>query len=816
MAVNISSDTEMPVIRNLRDFDQASGNALERAVFNHRVLVLLMFLITSVFLGYHATQLRANGSFEDMLPSSHPYMRNFLEHREDLSNLGNRVAIAVENTSGDIYDPEYLEVLRKVTDTIMVTKGVSRGWAKSLWLPTVRWTDIVEEGYAGGPVMPDDFDGSPALMTQLKRNVERAHLTGNLVAADLKSSMVVVPLLSMDPDTGQPLDYHELSNTLEEKVRALETGNVKIHIVGFAKLVGDLIDGLRQVMSFFAIAAVLAGIIVFVYTRCLRTTLLLVAVAALGVLWMLGLVELLGFTMDPYSILVPFLVFAIGLSHGAQKMNGIMIDIAHGTHAYVAARYTFRRLFMAGLTALLANVVGFAVLAVVDIPVIRNLALTTSIGVAVLIFTKLLLIPVALSYLGVSASAAERRLRLETEPRPLRWYDLEQFIRFTDKKWAYAAVVTAAVVAGVGYCISRDLQVGDLGAGAPELWPDSRYNRDLAFITKNYGMASDQLAVIVKTEKDGALQPENLLDMERLGWRLQQVRGVQAVMSLAELVPRINMAQFEASPKWMTIPRNQNAGAAVHTVWSSTGAGLVNVDYSVMPVIAYLSDHRAQTLERVLAEVEDFAREYDSDHIRFLPVAGNAGIEAVTNIVVRQAHAQMLGLLYAAVVLLCFITLCSWRAVLVALIPLIITAIICEALMVKLDIGLKVATLPVHALGVGVGVDYALYLLSIQLGLQRQGASLREAYAGAIRFTGRVVALVGITMAVGVVTWIWSPIKFQADMGLLLTFMFLWNMLGALLLIPALSCFLLRGEGVGARRAADATTGKPVASGRDS
>jgi predicted RND superfamily exporter protein len=162
----------------------------------------------------------------------------------------------------------------------------------------------------------------------------------------------------------------------------------------------------------------------------------------------------------------------------------------------------------------------------------------------------------------------------------------------------------------------------------------------------------------------------------------------------------------------------------------------------------------------------------------------------------------MLMLVYGAVVLLCFITFRSWRAVVVALIPLLITSSICEALMVWLGIGIKVATLPVIALGVGVGVDYALYILSIQLMLQRAGVSLSTAYRMSLEFTGKIVALVGITMAAGVVTWAWSPIKFQADMGILLTFMFLWNMVGALVLIPALSHFLLRRHG-----AADALHG---------
>ena len=177
----------------------------------------------------------------------------------------------------------------------------------------------------------------------------------------------------------------------------------QIHVIGFAKLIGDLIDGLLQVMMFFGIAALIATAIIYAYTRCVRSTALVIACSLVAVVWQLGLVALFGFELDPFSILVPFLVFAIGVSHGAQKMNGIMQDIGRGTHRLVAARYTFRRLFLAGLTALLADAVGFAVLMVIDIPVIKDLALTASIGVAVLIFTNLILLPVLLSYTGVSA-----------------------------------------------------------------------------------------------------------------------------------------------------------------------------------------------------------------------------------------------------------------------------------------------------------------------------------------------------------------------------------------------------------------------------
>ena len=275
-----------------------------------------------------------------------------------------------------------------------------------------------------------------------------------------------------------------------------------------------------------------------------------------------------------------------------------------------------------------------------------------------------------------------------------------------------------------GYAVSTQLKIGDLDPGAPELRADSRYNRDNAYITAHYTLSSDTFAVIVKTAKEGCLKYPTLVEADRLAWSLQQVPGVQTTVALTNAVRQITAGSNEGSPKWLTIARNQdvlNYGAQQASV---NNPDLFNTDCSVMPVIAYLSDHRAETLDRVVAAADQFAAEHSTEDRKFLLAAGSAGIEAATNIVVRKAWVQMLLLVYAAVIVLCFITFRSWRAVVVAVVPLVITSVLCEALMVALGIGVKVATLPVIALGVGIGVDYALYLLSVQLAQQRAGVPL--------------------------------------------------------------------------------------------
>ncbi len=781
------------VVMRLEDFDRESGSRIERLLFNHRLVVVALCALATLLLAWQIGGLRLNAAFEKMIPTQHAYIANFLDNRAQLAGVGNTLRIAVESTDGSIFTPEYLDTLRKLTDELFLFPEVDRPFMKSLWTPAVRWTGVTEDGLDGGPVIPDDYDGSAESVEQVRLNVERSGEIGQLVAGNFASSIILVPLQEARADGTGRIDYGDLGQRLEELRQRYDGQHVRIHITGFAKVVGDLIDGLRQVALFFLLAIGICTAVLYWYTRCVRSTVLVVACSVVAVVWLLGLLPTLGYELDPYSVLVPFLVFAIGMSHGAQKMNGIMQDIGRGTHKLVAARFTFRRLILAGVTALLADAVGFAVLMVIRIEVIQDLAVTASIGVAVLIFTNLVLLPILLSYTGVSPEAARRSLKaelLEAADSAHRKHPFWAFLDlFTQRKWAGIAVAVAAVMGVAGLVLSFQLKIGDTDPGAPELRADSRYNRDNSYIVANYAAGSDVYIVMVKTPQYGCAAYDTLMGVDALELALQQLPGVESTKSLAGLAKVSAAGMNEGSLKWYEVPRSQGVLNAIIT---RAPREMFNQNCDLLTVYAYLKDHKADTLASVVDAVETFAAQYGNGEVRYLNAAGNAGIEAATNIVVRQANREMLLLVYAAVTVLAFITFRSWRAVLCAVLPLALTSVLCEALMVWLNIGVKVATLPVIALGVGIGVDYALYVMTVTLARMRDGMSLSEAYYKALTFTGKVVVLTGITLGIAVATWAFSPIKFQADMGILLAFMFIWNMLGALILLPALGHFLLR------------------------
>ncbi|WP_160490857.1 RND family transporter [Pseudomonas sp. R-28-1W-6] len=774
---------------------QDKATFLERLIFNNRPIVITLCLLVTAVLLWQASMIRPSTSFEKMIPLDHPFIQKMMEHRNDLANLGNTVRISVEAKDGDIFSKEYMETLKQIHDEVFYISGVDRSGLKSLWSPSVRWTEVTEEGFDGGEVIPQTYDGSPESLEELRGNVLKSGQVGRLVANNFKSSIVDVPLLESYPNPENQsellkLDYRQFSHELEEKIRdkfQAQNPNVQIHIVGFAKKVGDLIDGLIMVVAFFGIALGITLVLLYWFSWCIRSTISVVSTTLIAVVWQLGLMHLVGFGLDPYSMLVPFLIFAIGISHGVQKINGIALQSSDADNALTAARRTFRQLFLPGMIAILVDAVGFITLLVIDIGVIRELAIGASIGVAVIVFTNLILLPVAISYIGISNKAVERSKKDAVRDHPF-WRLLSNF--------AHPVVAPVSVVialtAGVGgfWYQKANLQIGDLDQGAPELRPESRYNQDNNFIISNYSTSSDVLVVMVKTANEGCSTHETLAPMDELMWRMENTEGVQSAISMVSVSKQVIKGMNEGNLKWETLSRNPD----VLNNSIARADGLYNADCSLAPVLVFLNDHKAATLKRAVDVVQEFAKEHNKEGLEFLLAAGNAGIEAATNEVIAKSELIILVLVYICVAVMCLITFRSFGAMLCIILPLILTSILGNALMAWLGIGVKVATLPVIALGVGIGVDYGIYIYSRLESFLRAGMTLQEAYYQTLKSTGKAVLFTGLCLAIGVATWIFSAIKFQADMGLMLTFMLLWNMFGALWLLPALARFLIKPE----------------------
>ena len=761
---------------------------LEKIIFKFRAPLLLIFSLVTIFFAYQLSMVRIDTSLEKMVPLKHEFIINLFKHIEDMS-LGNDIRIAVEVTNGDIFTKEYMETLRQISDEVFYFPGVDKVKLASLWTPNVRWIEVTEDGFRGGEVIPTTYDGSRDSLEKLRINILKSGQVGRLVADNFKSSIVYVPLLDADAQE-EPIDYSEFSKLLEEKVRdKYQTDYVQIHIIGFGKKIGDLIEGALKVGLFFAIAIGITFVLLFLYSRCLTSTIVSLSCSLVAVIWQIGLLTFLGNGIDPYSMLVPFLVFAIGVSHGVQIINALAVESAHGYDRLESAKRTFRTLYIPGMLALASDAIGFLTLYLIDIGVIEELAKAASIGVGIVILTNLVLLPILMSYFSVSKASIQRAKENEAKPSKV-WTLLSSF---ASAKVAPFSIIIALSGGALGIYLSQDLKIGDLDRGAPELRPDSRYNLDDAFISDNYSVSADVLVVMVETQPQGCTSYNTLETMDRFQWHMENVEGVQSAVSMVTVSKLVFTGLNEGNLKWQTISRNQDN---LNNTLRSPPDGLMNMDCDLAPVIVFLDDHKAETLDRAVNAVKEFAADNNTPDATFVLASGNAGVEAATNETIAEAQNVMLLFVYAVVSVLCLITFRSIRAVICIILPLAITSILCQALMAQIGIGVKVATLPVIALGVGIGVDYGIYIYSRLESFLKQGMDLQEAYYRTLTITGKAVSFTGLTLAIGVGTWIFSDIKFQADMGILLTFMFVWNMIGALWLLPALARFLIKPSAI--------------------
>ena len=757
-------------------------------VFDHRKAWLVVFAILTALFAASASRLVVDAGFNKMVPLKHPYMQVYRDAQKDFGSA-NRIAVAIVQKDGDIFNKEYMAKLKGLTDDIFLLKGVDRPSVKSLFTPNTRFIEVIEEGFAGGNVVHAEFQGSDADLKRVRANLQKSGEVGRTVATDYTGALVTAGLLEIDPQSGQRLNYFEVAAKLEELRAKYASDRQTVHIIGFAKAIGDIRDGARGVITFFGIAFVITAVLMLWFVKDVKLTAVALIVAMMPVLWLLGTLPILGFGIDPLSILVPFLIFSIGVSHAVQMVKTFERELVAGVDSLGAAKRSFAKLFIPGTLALLTNVLGFAVIMLIPIDIVRELGITASLGVAWMIMTNKMLLPILLSYLSMSKDTLGKEAWQESRVDRI-WHAASGCV---ERKRATVIVAVAAVILALGLVQAHNLKVGDYGIGVPELRPDSRYNLDNAKIVEKFAMGTNMLGVVVQTKGvQGACTQYDIMSViEKFDWFMQNAPGTQSVISLPGMGKVVNAGFNEGSLKWRQLPRDPQVMAQSVTP-INTDTGLLNTDCSAMQVLIFTTDQQGETIARLVRNVKAFAKEANNDKVEFKLATGNVGVMAATNEAVDKARWEMNFAIFGALLVMCMITFRSLRATICILVPLAIVSVLCEALMPTLGIGLKVSTLPVIALGVGVGVDYGIYLYDrIEVHLE-EGKGLGNAFFEALKERGTAMVFTAVTMTIGVGTWAFSALKFQADMGILLAFMFFLNMLGALFLLPALAAFLLK------------------------
>ena len=549
---------------------------IENLIFHSRRVVLAIFVIVTAFMAYQASHLRPDAGFAKLLPLEHEYMKTYLKHRDEFGGA-NRVVIAIRSKDGDIFTPEFFRVLQGVTDDVFFIPGVDRTRVLSLFTPNARFTEVVEDGSSGWNVIPDDFQPDAEGFATVRSNLLKSVYVGRLVANDFSSAVVVAELLEVDPNTGKRLDYIDVASQLEA-IRSKYSGQAggvdfDYHIIGFAKVIGDIAAGVKRVVMFFLVAFLITAIFVYVYSQSIKLTLIVLTSATTAVVWQLGALPLLGFGIDPMAILVPFLVFAIGVSHGVQMVSAYGSEVFDGLDSITAARNTFRRLLLPGTTALVTDLLGFTTIALIDIRMLREMAITASLGVAAVLLTNLVLVPVLASFTHYDEIYKLRLQRRHRHMDPI-WNFLA---RVTKRRNAAIVCLVALLLAIAGWWKGNQVEVGDLHRGVPELHGDSRYNIDTDMITKKFNIGVDVITVIVESVPQGCTDFDVMTTIDRFEWHMRNVEGVQSVLGIGGVAKVINTGWNEGSLKWRVLPRNPSTMAQSVT-YIDTSTGLLNTE----------------------------------------------------------------------------------------------------------------------------------------------------------------------------------------------------------------------------------------------
>ena len=763
-------------------------SGLENFCFRFRTPFLIWLALFTAVMGYFALQLRMDAGFEKQMPTGHEYIQTFQKYRNDVLGA-NRLNVVVKAKQGTIWTQAGLKRLYDVTQAVIYLPGVDRLGVQSLWTPNSFVNEITEEGFRADPlipgtVTPDQLNADT--IAGIQRSASQGGFVGTLVSRDQSSAMIVAELAEVDKD-GHKIDYVAYNQLLEGLRSKFEDAGFEVQIIGFAKQVGDIAEGASSVLEFCAVALLLTAGAVYWYSHSVRFTVLPILCSFTSLVWQFGALRLLGFGLDPLGVLVPFLVFAIGVSHGVQQINFIVRELAHGKTTEQAARASFSGLLIPGVLALVTAFVSFITLILIPIPMVRELAITASLGVFFKITTNLAMLPIAASYFRFTKAYADKAM-MKRDQRA-RW--LRTLARVAVLRNAAIVIALTLSVLAVSVWQSSDRVIGTLQPGAPELRPEARFNRDAVSIAGSYDTGLDWLTVVFEAAPESCENVAIGIYQDQFVWDMQHTEGVLSVSSYASQLRTYNEGYNEGNPKMAAIPIDPANYAALSTEIGRM-RGYMRKDCSMTAVHLFLTDHKASTINRVIDKVKAFRSANVVPGITIRLASGNAGVLAAVNDEVERSEWPMMMYVYLAIVVLVALVYRDFRAVLACCLPLTVGTFIGYWFMKELQIGLTVATLPVMVLAVGIGVDYAFYIYNrLQLHLS-QGQNIVKALEHAILEVGTATIFTAITLAVGVATWAFSDLKFQADMGKLLAFMFMVNMVMAMTALPAFAVWLER------------------------
>jgi len=749
---------------------------------NPKIVLSLIFLVTLVFAAA-LPKLRIYSDFSDLLPQEHSYIQTYNRIKENFGGA-NMIVMAIEVEQGTIFNNDTLKLVHEATQGVDNLPSVNHNLVSSLTHRTARKVFLSPEGsFVSQPYYDPAKNYSADELAQMQRDViANPNLFGLMVSPDFKAALIKAQLNESE------LDYVETFAALQKVRDTLARDGHKVHVTGNPVLTGWVYTYLDQIVQILAWTLALLATLLIVYFRRLYGIALPLLGIALSSIWGLGFMAMAGINLEPLSLPIPFLIAARATSHGVQLVVRYYEELAIVKNGKQAARNALDALFRPGSLAIIVDAVGIAVLVLGAAPFNYKLGLAAGFWGFSVIFTVHFMVPLALTVLPQPKT-------MENANEGVRNFLGNAMARTGGTDGGARAILFASlacVVVGSWYVAK--VQLGESEPGSPLLNRDHDYNVSTAAINTLFP-GSEELHIVARTEEKGGIKrPEVMHAIERFQAHMLSDPTLGGARALPGVVRVVNQLTHNDDPRWAQIPDNADeVGGLMFAYMASSpipGAlkEYINPDENEANMVFFYKDHQAETINRVVALAEEGKARIEAE-VPGLKIELGGGIIGVTAAANQALHTDHM-IIIPAVMLLAFLLVMAYYQSLHAgwlmVLPMLFATVMTYAYMGWADIGISVNTVPVIAVGVGVGIDYAVYFMDRIREEMAVTRNIHRAVINAVATTGYAVSFTAATLIAGVVMWIFmSDLRFQSDAAVLLSFMLIVNALAAMLIVPA-------------------------------
>jgi len=777
-------------------------NWFSHGLVRYRYGFLGLCLIISLFFGYQLKDLSFKTNIGDFYPLKHPYLRIQNRLNEIFGGL-NQVSIAIEtnpvrnfalqdsqrgisNGAKDetILNPVTLNKVWQITNKLYLTDGINAGRVVSLSARKVKYIEANEEGFITQWMMHDPPKTQEDINALKEHILKTPTVYGPIVSGDFKATLI-------QADFESRVSSRDIFKVLQDIKRQYEDANNKIYIAGQPVLQGWLDFYLPKMSRLFIITLLVMSWVLFDVFKSKRGVILPLASSAMATLWGLGLTTLFGYKLTPATVLAPFLVFALGVSHSVQFIKRYYEYMSrHKRNSKAASIKITRSLFVPAFTGLLTDGIAPFTLLMVPLGMVRSLAIAIGFGILSIFFSTVILVPNLLSFMR-----PPKRLEIVREERAtLTNKVLAYFGKLAvNKRSRWTVIIIFFILTGISLIGISQLEVGDKKPGTSLLYPSSPYNQAEKFISEKF-QTSDPYYIFVEAKLgDGLVNSQVLNEMNDLQRYLEkEVKGVGRSLSLVEYVKGMNMVMLSGERKQYRIPENDKTIAEYLFLYSLTGFPgdfdpVVSPDYKYANIKIDVKDHKAATINELIDKTGKWIEvNHKNPDVSFSYAGGTIGMLAAVNQIVKPML-SVNSLSTSALVFLCLVVAYGFMAGWLLFLPLIFRSILVFGILGFLKVGLTAEIIPVVALGIGFGDDFGIYILSrIMDELKEGGGSLKDALIKSMSTSGKAVFFTGLTLTIGIATWMFSGILMQARLGALLAFFMFFNAIGTLVVMPSM------------------------------